>query len=91
MIAEIKTYRDELGRTVKTVCPEEGQGQGSIAFIGVERVKTKDGLEQDWEFFFPEDVTNLTEAFKRFDEVFQRRLDERNEKIVDKKTKAEKE
>lgn len=81
MIREIRTYRDENGKTIKMAKSISDKSDPGL-FIGAEKVKVV-GTDQEvnWEFIFPAEITDIESAFARFDEVLKRRLDERNEKI----------
>jgi hypothetical protein len=74
-INEVKSFRDDKGRTVLYLSPDRGVTK---SFMGVDIVKTTDGFEKQWEFVFPPEVQTLTEAFNRFDEVFKKRLEHHN-------------
>jgi hypothetical protein len=84
-VCEIKTYRDNTGRTVKMFCPVNNE---SPFFSGIARIRVvpvvndaKTIKEKDFEFPFPIETTTVEQAFADFDSICQKRVDENNTKV----------
>lgn len=98
-ICEVKLFRDKTGRTVKALIPYESdlftkKNCAVPMFTGLVRIKVvpmvgdkSQVFEKDFEFPFTDDVKSVIDAFERFDEICQKRIDERNVKV--KKTSVE--
>lgn len=92
-ICEIKIYRDKTGRTVKSFIPVEDNSftKKNCAvpmFSGVVRIKVvplvsdkSQTFEKDFEFAFPDEIKTYLDAFIKFDEICQKRIDENNTKM----------
>jgi len=96
-VCTVSTFQDITGRTVKRLDPYIVYGpEDKPMFIGKVRIKivplagdSTTAKEKDFEFPFTDDVKTVEQAFDKFDEICQKRVDENNTKMKMKLTEGD--
>lgn len=85
-VRKVETFKDDRGRVVNMLTPVSG---GEPYFTGVARIRVvpyditgpETVREKDYEFAFPETMKTLEDAFRTFDELVTRNVDENNARV----------